>query len=330
MARLGEGDERWIVKEREDGKNVGNWHWSETNCLKFTEEGLREKLFGLPLTEGSELGLFQVSELTKCEGDCYTYNRKGKMYLFYDINANLKWTGPNETEGTVELPNLSDDIEKEDMEIRVTCSSSPPNVDKIKQEIRKLGRPVLQAAILTFLEDLRGRVQSKVNSSTAPSSTNSEPSSTQTQSTKPKDAPKSTTETIDLHLNFGCEPGQLYDALTNAQRVMGYTSAPASIDLRVGGRFEFFAGSISGEFKELVPNQKIVQSWRMKSWPENVWSTVTLTMTGEHQTKLHLKHEDIPSRDATGSEVLKQVEQGWQHNFFNRLRSAFGWREEDM
>lgn len=28
MAKLGEGDERWIVKERGDGKNCGGWHWS--------------------------------------------------------------------------------------------------------------------------------------------------------------------------------------------------------------------------------------------------------------------------------------------------------------
>ena len=28
MAKVGEGDERWIVKEREDGKNCNGWHWS--------------------------------------------------------------------------------------------------------------------------------------------------------------------------------------------------------------------------------------------------------------------------------------------------------------
>ena len=29
MARWGEGDPRWIVEEREDAKNVNNWHWYE-------------------------------------------------------------------------------------------------------------------------------------------------------------------------------------------------------------------------------------------------------------------------------------------------------------
>lgn len=27
MARIGEGDPRWIVNEREDGRNVNSWHW---------------------------------------------------------------------------------------------------------------------------------------------------------------------------------------------------------------------------------------------------------------------------------------------------------------
>lgn len=27
MAKVGEGDPRWIVTGREDGKNVNNWHW---------------------------------------------------------------------------------------------------------------------------------------------------------------------------------------------------------------------------------------------------------------------------------------------------------------
>ena len=27
MAKWGEGDPRWIVEHRDDGKNVNNWHW---------------------------------------------------------------------------------------------------------------------------------------------------------------------------------------------------------------------------------------------------------------------------------------------------------------
>lgn len=31
MAKIGEGDPRWIVDQREDGRNVNSWHW----CARF-------------------------------------------------------------------------------------------------------------------------------------------------------------------------------------------------------------------------------------------------------------------------------------------------------
>ena len=54
MAKLGEGDARWIVKDREDGRNVGNWHWSETNCLPWTKENLSSLLVNFDILNPSE------------------------------------------------------------------------------------------------------------------------------------------------------------------------------------------------------------------------------------------------------------------------------------
>ena len=42
MAKLGEGDARWIVRKRDDGANVNGWHWSEKNLTPWSEERLRE------------------------------------------------------------------------------------------------------------------------------------------------------------------------------------------------------------------------------------------------------------------------------------------------
>ena len=44
MAKVGEGDERWIVKEREDGTNVNGWHWKETNLTGWSQSRLKELL----------------------------------------------------------------------------------------------------------------------------------------------------------------------------------------------------------------------------------------------------------------------------------------------
>ena len=37
MAKVGEGDERWIVEERKDGVNVNGWHWQELDCLSWAK-----------------------------------------------------------------------------------------------------------------------------------------------------------------------------------------------------------------------------------------------------------------------------------------------------
>ncbi len=34
-AEVGKGDPRWIVKDREDGKNVNSWHWEERDMMPF-------------------------------------------------------------------------------------------------------------------------------------------------------------------------------------------------------------------------------------------------------------------------------------------------------
>mmetsp|Transcript_12156 Transcript_12156/g.30794 ORF Transcript_12156/g.30794 Transcript_12156/m.30794 type:complete len:116 (-) Transcript_12156:1229-1576(-) len=40
MALKGEGDPRWIVEEREDGKNLNAWHWEERNLLPWIKSRL--------------------------------------------------------------------------------------------------------------------------------------------------------------------------------------------------------------------------------------------------------------------------------------------------
>ena len=67
-------------------------------------------------------------------------------------------------------------------------------------------------------------------------------------------------------VKFRARPQDLYDVLTNDKMVKGFTQSAAVVDAQVGGAFSFFDGEISGSFVELVPNEKIVQKWRMKEW----------------------------------------------------------------
>lgn len=44
MAKVGEGDARWIVEERADGANVNAWHWAERDVLPWAKRRLQELL----------------------------------------------------------------------------------------------------------------------------------------------------------------------------------------------------------------------------------------------------------------------------------------------
>lgn len=58
MAKLGEGDARWIVNDMGDsGKNVNNWHWREYDCLQWSEAQLKNSLIGLDLAAQDGLSM---------------------------------------------------------------------------------------------------------------------------------------------------------------------------------------------------------------------------------------------------------------------------------
>lgn len=94
MAKMGEGDDRWIVKERDDGKNCNGWHWSETNLTEWSKERLTELLVGITaLDEGSSQGWCKTTKLEKCSGDVTVQSRKQKKFPLYELEIKLKWEG---------------------------------------------------------------------------------------------------------------------------------------------------------------------------------------------------------------------------------------------
>ena len=147
MALWGKGDARWIVEEREDAKNVNNWHWSEVNASAPSKKFLKDKFLelGVSGTEGSVrisevcfvlfpsnklqfpfnmtlLSIFIVEQplwklwfqVTKCEGEATVNNRKGKVIYFYEWSIELKWCGKTEISndnvtGKIIIENVSEE-----------------------------------------------------------------------------------------------------------------------------------------------------------------------------------------------------------------------------
>ena len=92
MAKQGEGDGRWIVKEREDGTNCNGWHWSEKNLTEWAKERLTELLGDIVVLDDST-GTCQISAVEKIMGDVTVQARKQKKFPLYELEITLKWEG---------------------------------------------------------------------------------------------------------------------------------------------------------------------------------------------------------------------------------------------
>lgn len=85
-------------------------------------------------------------------------------------------------------------------------------------------------------------------------------------------------KTITILETFQCQAKDLYDVLTKAELATVFTHSQAKVNASRGGEFVLFDGNITGKFEELIPNEKIVQSWRYKQWPAGHFSRVTIKL----------------------------------------------------
>lgn len=126
------------------------------------------------------------------------------------------------------------------------------------------------------------------------------------------------------------------------QLVEAFTQSEAVIEPHKGGVFSLMGGQISGEFLECVRPSKIVQKWRLKTWPDGKWHTYVYTSDvgmmsqmyiplGHYSTvKLELKQLmtsaelNLYQTEVPESET-DRTKEGWQRHIFQRIKSTFGY-----
>jgi activator of HSP90 ATPase len=114
----------------------------------------------------------------------------------------------------------------------------------------------------------------------------------------------------------------LFDKMTHDIQAKegGAASAahPTEISNGVGGAFSLFGGRIVGRHLELVPDERIVQAWRVAYWDSGAFSIVRFDFTehgAEHgpETKLLFAHTGFPQGDA------ENLLHGWKLHYWEPL-----------
>jgi uncharacterized protein YndB with AHSA1/START domain len=125
--------------------------------------------------------------------------------------------------------------------------------------------------------------------------------------------------TFHLSTLIVATPETIYKAWLNSeQHSQMIGGAPAKQSHIVGAEHSAFGSYITGKNLELIPNTKIVQSWRNEEFLPNDPDSI-LEVKFEQQgdkTLLSLTHSEVPEKE-------KAVEAGWVEYYFKPMKTYF-------
>jgi activator of HSP90 ATPase len=99
------------------------------------------------------------------------------------------------------------------------------------------------------------------------------------------------------------------------QSAMSLGSKSTEISQQVGGAFTLFGGHIVGRHIELMPNQRIVQAWRVVDWNPGVYSIVKFELAEQGSgAKIVFDHTGFP--EGKGQHLAA----GWTANYWEPLQ----------
>ena len=136
-----------------------------------------------------------------------------------------------------------------------------------------------------------------------------------------------TAEAIHQEPVFKASRQRVYEALTDTQQFNRVThiiaakepsisleKSPTQISREAGGAFVLFGAIIVGRHIELVPNQRIVQAWRVAFWDPGVYSIAKFELREQGDgTKIIFDHTGFPK--GTGEHLAA----GWKAHYWEPL-----------
>ncbi|KAG8011573.1 Activator of 90 kDa heat shock protein ATPase-like protein 1 [Nibea albiflora] len=342
MAKWGEGDPRWIVEERADATNVNNWHWTERDVSGWSSERLRQLLLTVRV-EGPE-GICQLTDISKLDGEASINNRKGKLIFFYEWQLRASWLGTSsgglKYRGTIEVLNLSDENDMDDLDISVSLCKDQPDTPLLNL-MKKTGVNEVRRVLGEYIQQLKSEFSLGMILPTADGPK-------QPQETKKNPIQTSKTQ-VDKHLQI-FKPLILNQEVTSdlcmlqqispaprcssspASCLTGVRILTCSFDLketfqtsadelyRTFINQELLDGNISGEFTQLVPDQRIEMRWRFRTWPSEHYATIILDLEDQgDETELRMECQGVPAGEEDSTR------EGLTRFYFQAIKQTFGY-----
>ena len=125
--------------------------------------------------------------------------------------------------------------------------------------------------------------------------------------------------TFTLTATIPASPEEIYEAWLDSLGHSEMTGGEANMSGEVGAEVSAWDGYISGRNLELIPAERIVQSWRTTEFAdehEDLVISIVLTAVGD-STLLTLEHSNVPD------DQRSYEEGGWQSNYFEPMVAYF-------
>ena len=123
------------------------------------------------------------------------------------------------------------------------------------------------------------------------------------------------TKTINQTVTFKASAHEVYETLMDSKKHAELVGDEAKISKKVGAKFRIYGGEIEGVNLELVPDKKIVQSWRYSDWPKGHYSKATFLLEeSKGSTKLTFTQAEVPEA------LYEDVSQGWKDYYWQPMK----------
>jgi len=106
---------------------------------------------------------------------------------------------------------------------------------------------------------------------------------------------------------------KVWRALVDPDIIEKWGAGEVKMDANPGTKFSLWNGDIHGKNLEAIENQKLVQEWFAKDWPEPSKVTILLNYDGD-RTRIDLFHENIPDDE------YKSIKDGWGQYYFGAIQ----------
>lgn len=331
--------------------NPNNWHWVDKNCLAWSKEYFDEKLTNLEVEEGGSK--VKIANVSSVEGDVDVSQRKGKVISLFDVRIVLTFKGSNDKtddiNGSITIPELAYDSSSAGLVFDTSIYNESSENSNIADLIKRKLIPELRKKLMQFGPDLieinskdiqleADKVTSTYTKANLTQSNKSEfesgskgQSTTSASVTKPTSAqqakslssvPKYNTTTLHLEPTFNTSAEQIYLTLLDTSRIAAWTRSSPEIELfppKKGSSYKFFGGAVLGKILKLVPNEQIVELWRLQDWKEGHYAELDMKLIqSSGETKVVVKFSGIP----IGEE--ERVRDNFEDMYIRSIKITFG------